>query len=535
MELTFILITLFGGLGLFIYGTHLTSEGLQKEAASKMQIVMAKLTDNRFTALITGIVITVLLQSSSATAVLLVSFVSAKLLSMNGALGVVLGAAIGTTFTVQLIAFKVTDYALFFVGAGAIARIFGRSDRAKNIGQAVLGFGFLFYGMAVMSDALLPLRNYEGFINILIALDERPILMLIVATLLTAVIQSSAAVIAIAMNLALQGVISLEAALPIVFGANIGTTSTALISSLASNMEAKKVAVVQVLFRVIGVILFMPFLLPFSDYMTTLSGDIARQIANAHTFFNIITALVLLPFTKVFANLINKLMPKDEEEEDVAKYLDRRVLEVPDLALDMAKSEIIHMGKLVERQIANIPPLIKTRNIEIVRDISDIERKVDFLHREISTYLTSVTQRNLSASQSEREVKLLYISNDLEHIGDIIIDTTKLTTKMSSKGVFLSPEVHEELNLMIDDITKNYQDALKSIIDDDVELASQVIKSNPKVQRLEKSLRFNHFIRQRGCENPNADLSSIHLDLINNLLRINTHSVSIAQAVMGNL
>ncbi|MDW7673470.1 MAG: Na/Pi cotransporter family protein [Bacillota bacterium] len=535
MEIATTFVMLFGGLGLFLYGTNLTSEGLQKETAAKMNAIIQKLTANKYSSVLTGIILTVFLQSSSATTVLLVSFVSASILSLSQALGIILGAAIGTTFTVQLIAFKVTDYALFFVGLGAFLKLFGTSDRWKNIGLAVLGFGFLFYGMVVMSNAMLPLRSYPLFIDSLISLSERPILMLLVATVLTSIIQSSAATIALAMSLAFQGAIPVEATLPIVFGANVGTTTTALISSLTSSREAKKVAIAHLIFKVVGVLIFLPFLDLFHKVNIALTTDIPRQIANAHTIFNVVNTITFLPFTAQFARFMDKLLPPLENEEKIVKHLDERVIDVPDLAFQLARNEIIHMGELVKKQLEVIPDAIRHRCINSTKLMIEKERKIDILHKAITKYLTTITQKNLTESQSETEVRLLYIANDFEHLGDVAISMTKLANKMIRLDLSIPEADWNDLLKMQSIIGDNFEKVVASFKNEDYNLAGEVIKSHPKALRLEKNLRYNHFLRMTQLQDNEVELSSVHLDIINNYLRINSHLVSIAQAVMGNI
>jgi phosphate:Na+ symporter len=537
MEIAIIIVVLFGGLGLFLYGTYLTSEGLQKETASKMNQVIKRLTTNKYSAVLTGIIMTVFLQSSSATTVLLVSFVNVSILSLAQALGIILGASIGTTFTVQLIAFKFTDYALFFVGLGAFLKLFGNSERWKNIGQAILGFGFLFYGMVLMAEAMLPLRSYSFFVNTLITLSDNPVLMLLVATIFTAIVQSSAATIALAMSLALQGAIPVEATLPIVFGANIGTTTTALISSLTASREAKKVAIAHLIFKIIGVVIFLPFLSVFYNFNISLTNDIARQIANAHTIFNIVNAVMFLPFSLQFARFMDKLLPTVEEEAQVIKHLDERVLDVPDLALELAKNEIIHMSQLVQKQIDLIPNIIKDKSIPSNKLLIEKERYIDFLHKAINKYLTTITQRNLTEAQSVAEVKMLYIANDFELIGDVAISMTKLTNKMIRLNLQISQDNLLELAEMQNLIRDNFHKTIFAFKNNDVSLASEVIKSHPRVLRLEKKMRYNHFSSMCIITENESDLeiSAVYLDIINNYIRINSHLVSITQAVMGNI
>ncbi len=308
---------LFGGLAFFLYGMEKMSEGMKQSAGNKMRSILAALTKNRVMALFIGAFVTMVVQSSSATTVMLVSFVQANLMSFAQSLGVILGADIGTTVTAQLIAFKFTDYALLLAALGFAMRLFAKSDNMKNIGDVILGFGVLFFGMKLMSDAMEPLRKYPFFIDLMKDF-ENPALGLLVGILFTAVIQSSAAFIGIAIVLAQQGLISLEAGIPMILGANIGTCVTAALASIDTTREAKRVALAHALFKIAGVVLFIFWIPSYADIIRAITGKFssgtAREIANAHTLFNVSLALLFLPFTGIFARIIIKILPDKEEK-----------------------------------------------------------------------------------------------------------------------------------------------------------------------------------------------------------------------------
>ncbi|WP_028306570.1 Na/Pi cotransporter family protein [Desulfitibacter alkalitolerans] len=534
----FIILGLFGGLGLFLYGMQLASEALQKYSASKIKNIFSKLTQTPAKGVGVGILITFLLQSSSAATVLLVGFVSAGLMSFSNAIGVIMGSAIGTTLTVQLIAFKVTDYALLLVAVGAGLLIFSDKKKARYAGQIILGFGLIFYGMGVMTAAMNPLKDNSVFTNLMLGLVNRPYLLLLVATAFTAIVQSSAATLAIAMSLAMEGVISIGAAIPIMLGANIGTTATALLSSLASSREAKRVALAFLIFKIIGVIAVIPFISPFVGLVLASSKDISRQIANAHTFFNVFITLLFFPVINWLSMLIYKLVPEKEDEiEDgkkVTKFIDENVLDVPDLALWQAKNEIIGMGKLVgDKMLSKLPLYVKSPTDGYLKYLMKKERQVDSLYVEISKYITALAERDLQEDQSQLQVKYLYVINDLEHVGDIVLSLSRGYHRALDEGAHFSGEDIEEFNAMFAKIKENYYKSLEAFSEDNYELAAEVLKGQPEILRLEKNLRFNHFCRMASPEGRTLDSSSTYLDMINDLLRINLHSVSISQTVMG--
>jgi phosphate:Na+ symporter len=340
------------------------------------------------------------------------------------------------------------------------------------------------------------------------------------------------------MSLAIEGVISLGASIPIMLGANIGTTATALLSSLASTREAKRVALAFLIFKIIGVIAVIPFISPFAALILSSSKDISRQIANAHTFFNVFITLLFFPAINWFSLLIYKLVPEREDEieegKKVTKFIDESVLDVPDLALWQTKNEIIGMGKLVgDKMLVKLPLYIKSPTDGYLNYLMIKERQVDNLYLEISKYITALAERDLQEEQSQLQVKYLYVINDLEHIGDIVLSLTRGYQKALDEGARFSKEDIEDFNVMFAKIKENYFKSLTSFSEDNYELAAMVLKGQPEILKLEKNLRFNFFSRMASPEGKALDSSSTYLDMVNDLLRINLHSVSISQTVMG--
>jgi phosphate:Na+ symporter len=307
-----IAIGLFGGLAIFIFGMEMMSEGMKKSAGGKMRAILSALTKNPVIGLFVGAFVTMVIQSSSATTVMLVSFVQAELMGFAQAIGVILGANIGTTITAQLIAFKLTNYALLMIITGFSMRMFGKTDNIKFIGEAILGFGFLFFGMKLMGDSMKPLRSYQGFIDIMKGL-ENPLIAVLVGSVFTGIIQSSSAFTGIVIVLAQQQMITLEAGIPMILGANIGTCVTAGLASIGTVRDAKRVAIAHVVFNTVGAVIFLFWIPTFADITraiaTKFNSDTARQIANAHTFFNVSLALIFLPFATLFAKFILKILP----------------------------------------------------------------------------------------------------------------------------------------------------------------------------------------------------------------------------------
>ena len=432
-----LLMGLFGGLALFLYGMDRMSEGMKKSAGDKMRSILAALTNNKVIGLFVGAFVTMVIQSSSATTVMLVSFVQAQLMTFAQSLGVILGADIGTTITAQLVAFKLTDYALLAIAIGFAMRMFSRKDKTKHIGDVVLGFGIVFFGMKLMSDSMKPLRTYQEFINLLSGL-ENPILGIIVGSAFTALIQSSSAFTGIVIVLAQQQLITLEAGIPLIMGSNIGTCITAALACIGTTREAKRVALAHALFKVGGVLLFIWWIPTYAELIRELgfkfnSTGTARQIANAHTIFNVGLAFIFLPFTGLFAQLVTRLLPDKQEAKGLVPaiwHLDEKVISTPSMALDLARTEASRMSKIVERMLVTcIHPFVegqkeykdpKYPQLTLVDSLEMREQKVDFLDEKIGDYLYKIGRQELSSSQSTEVYSLLSILKDLESIGDVI-------------------------------------------------------------------------------------------------------------------
>jgi len=359
------IMTLFGGLALFLYGMNKMSNGMKKAAGDSMRKILAAITKNRVLGVIIGAFVTMIIQSSSATTVMLVSFVQAKLMTYVQSIGIILGANIGTTVTAQIIAFKLTDYALAMIAVGFIMTLFSKRESYKYFGEALLGFGILFFGMKLMSDAMYPLRTYEPFINIMRGL-ENPILGLLIGTIFTALIQSSSAFTGIVIVLAQQGLLTIDAGIPMILGANIGTCITAGLASIGTTREAKRVALAHVLFNTIGVLIFIWFAPFLADIVRNISPvgegsgiaklamETPRQIANAHTIFNVGVALLFIPFTPLLAKLVIKILPEREVErgvQPVTWHIDESVISTPAIAIQLAKTEISRMAKILCRML----------------------------------------------------------------------------------------------------------------------------------------------------------------------------------------
>ncbi len=454
----YLFLGLFGGLAFFLFGMEMMSEGMKKSAGNKMRAILGALTKNRVIAFIVGAFVTVVIQSSSATTVMLVSFVQAELMGYAQAIGVILGANIGTTITAQLIAFKLTDYALLMIITGFLMRMFAKNDNIRYTGEALLGFGILFFGMKLMGDSMKPLRTYQGFIDIMRSL-EHPLLGLLVGAVFTGVIQSSSAFTGIVIVLAQQQMITLEAGIPMILGANIGTCITAGLASIGTVRDAKRVALAHVMFNFAGAIIFLFWIPAFSDIIqaiaTKFDSDTARQIANAHTLFNASVAVLFLPFTAIFARFVLRILPDKAPEkglETIARHLNESVITTPALAIDSARLEIARMAKILGRMlVAIIIPFVSPKaeakkdeydpELSLLEGIEMRENHIDFLETKIGDYLFQITRQELSDEQASEVYGMISTVKDMENIGDIInnrmvplIDRKEALNKDFSKG-----------------------------------------------------------------------------------------------------
>ena len=546
----FLIIGLFGGLALFLYGMDKMSEGMKKSAGNQMRAILAALTKNRVIALLVGAFVTMVIQSSSATTVMLVSFVQAGLMTFVQTLGVILGADIGTTVTAQLIAFKLTDYALLMIAVGFALRMFSKSENLKNIGEVILGFGILFFGMKLMSDTMKPLRSYPDFINLLKGL-ENPILGLLVGAVFTALIQSSSAFTGILIVLAQQNLITLEAGIPMIFGANVGTCITAALSSIGTSREAKRVALAHILFKLGGVALFFFWIPQFADLIHFLaerfqSGP-ARQVANAHTIFNVGLGLLFLPCTPIFGNLILRILPDKSEDNDLKPatwHLDDSKITTPAIAIDLARTEIARMAKLIGRmQRAIIVPFLSNEarqdefypQLTLIEGIDMREQKVNFLQEKITHYLLQISKQELSDDQSREVFGLVSIVKDMESLGDLIDrNMIPMIPKKQNLESDFSHEGKEELLIYHEKVCNQIYLLREALAERSPEKAHEIMASEKKYLDLESRYRIQHLERLRHERRESMETHSVHLELMDLMKQIIVYSSNIAKTFIDS-
>ncbi|OGP24212.1 MAG: hypothetical protein A2X99_09620 [Deltaproteobacteria bacterium GWB2_55_19] len=519
---------------LILYGMRLAGEGLQRAAGARLRSFLITATSNRFKSLGAGAAITALLQSSSATTVMLVGFVGSGLLGLGETMGVILGADIGTTLTVQIIAFRVYDYAIAVIGVGILMKYIGRRGPAKDLGQAILGFGFVFFALKTLTETFEPIARNPLWTEILLSLSRDPFAGIIVTALLTALLHSSAATLGLAITFAHAGLLTLDSAMPIVLGANIGTSVSAIVSSFGANIDARRVAIAHILFKVLGVVIVIPFLGVFTDLVGLSTPDLARQIANAHTFFNIAIALLFLPFTGPFTDFIKILLPEREEHKRFGpKYLDPMVLASPTLALVQASREALRASDIVGEMLKKSIEVFERNDLDLLESIEERDDDVDLLDREVKLYLTKLSKESLSDEQARRELEIMLFSDNIENIGDVIDkNIMDLARKKIKGGLSFSKEGMDEIRLLHQKVMENFETGVAAFAGGDGELARKLLSHKAKISELERELRQAHINRLHLGLKESIDTSAIHLDVLTNLKRINSYISNAAYPIL---
>lgn len=529
-----IAISLIAGLGMFLYGMNVMGDGLQKAAGDKLKKIIEMLTTNRIMGVLVGAVVTGIIQSSSATTVMTVGFVNAGIMTLKQAIGIIMGANIGTTVTAQLVSFSIEKYAPIAIGIGVLFWLFSKNTTVKNFSEILIGFGILFVGMNFMKAAAAPVSEMQSVHNAMLYLSRNPLLGVLAGFMITGTIQSSSASIGILIVLASQGVLPITAALPVLYGDNIGTCVTSLLSTIGASRNSKRTALMHLCFNVIGTILFIVVLSrPIIRIVENVDPtNVPRQIANAHTLFNLVNVVVLLPFSNYIVKLAYKLVPINEEEEDeklaTTKFLDDRMLETPSIALSNTVDEIIRMASRSTRSLNYAYDSIKSGSDELRTKSFDYEQIVNSLQYDITNFLFKLTTRNLSDAERIKTDVLFHIVNDIERVGDHAENIAEISQELSDKNVVFSEEAIKELDLIFDIASNNFYDSITAIKTNNLELAETVAQREKKVDLLEQSARNSHMARLHE-ESCSVEAGIYFLDIISNLERISDHSKNIVE------
>lgn len=532
IDLFLVVVQLLGGLALFLLGMDRMTEALRLIAGARMRDILGRLAGNRFTALLTGAGVTAVIQSSTVTTVLVVGFISSGLITLTQSIGVIIGANVGTTLTAQVIAFKITDYALIPVAVGFGLAFLSKNQQRQARGTAILGLGLVFFGMDVMGDAMAPLRTSDMFIDTMARL-ENPLLGIAVAALFTALVQSSSATTGIVIVLAQQGLISIDAGIPLILGANIGTTLTVALAAIGKPRNAGRAAAAHACFNVLGVAIWLPFVGQLSRFVDSLGGPVARQVANAHTLFNVGNALLFIWFVPQIATLVSRLVP---EREDVlvirAKHLDRTLVSTPELALAHARLEIGRMATRTHSMLErSLPAVIDGTRWELIA-VRELDDEVDSLHEQIIDYLREIGSQKLAIATNAELIRMMDAANNLEAAADIIeTNLIELGLNRVEQGLVVSPETRRVLEELHAAVVEGLEHALKALLDRDGMAARHVERLKSEIASMERAAALHQNQRLLVDAPSRVATYRFEIDVIANLKRVHYFSTRTARAV----
>ena len=547
------LFSFIGGLGMFLYGMNIMADGMQKTAGSKMSQFLGMLTNNRLMAVLLGALITAIIQSSGATTVMVVGFVSAGVLNLTQAVGVIMGANIGTTITAWIVsmnqlgdAFAVFQPAFFaplLIGIGAIFMLFGKKQRMKTAGEILVGLGLLFIGLDFMSSSISPYTDAPVFSEAFRLLGSNPLLGMIIGALVTALLQSSSASVGILQTLAMNGVVTTNAAIFITLGQNIGSCVTAMISSIGGSRTAKRAAVIHLTFNVMGAVIFgvISFIL-FSLHPVLAAHNITSvQISIFHTIFNLTNTALLFPFANQLVKLSGIFVPEDkkepvatDEESETMKHLDERIFESPAFALETAAMEVVHMGQITMENVRRAMDAVLTKNADEVEDVYKTEQTINNMEKMLTEYLVKVNNLSLTERQKLVVNDLFYSINDIERVGDHAENLAEQAEYMVQHNISLSETGESDLHVICETAFNSFKHSINARQKGDMDDVRKVSQYEDEVDTLEEELREKHIERlSAGKCDPSAGV--VFLDLISNLERISDHAYNIAGYVKDEM
>lgn len=544
MDYVGIIIPFIGGLGMFIYGMQIMAQGLENAAGSKMKSILEALTTNKFMGVLLGALITAVIQSSSATTVMVVGFVNAGIMNLTQAMGVIMGANIGTTVTGWLV--SAVEWAEFLqpgniapiaIMIGVILMLAGTRRSAKDISSIIIGFGLLFVGITTMSDAVKPLQEVEAFTNLFVTMGGNPLFAILVGAVVTGVIQSSSASVGILQSLAAAGLVPFNAAVYIIMGQNIGTCVTAMMSSIGAKKAAKTAAKMHLLFNIIGSVIFsiaaiilLTFVFPaFGENIIT-----QTQISMVHTVFNIGTTVLLFPFSDYIIKLAKKLEKEEVEEVDEGNvHLDERMLQTPGIAMESCSTEILRMGEIVERSMDKIKEVLFTRDAQTINDIKEEETIVDRLSSGISNYVVKLSSLSLNEKEHQKVASMLQVLSDIERVSDHCENISEYAETMAERNAEFTEYGTQHLKEMIEVCAESYKYAIEALAENSTEKAMKVIEKESIADDLETKLRNKHMKRLASGQ-CSTDAGLAFLDTLVSLERISDHARNIAEEVLTN-
>ncbi|WP_280768853.1 Na/Pi cotransporter family protein [Salipaludibacillus daqingensis] len=538
VDLQELLFMFFGGLGIFLFGIKYLGDGLQKVAGDGLRDLLDRFTTNPIMGVISGIFVTILLQTSTGTTVLTIGLVNAGFMTLKQAIGVIIGANIGTTVTAFIIGIKISAYALPIVAVGTFLIFFFKNTKVNNYGQVIFGFGALFLGLNFMGDGLSPLRDVQAFADLTVSMSDNPLLGVLIGTLFTVAVQSSSAAIGLLQTLFGQGLMDLDAALPVLFGDNIGTTITAVIAAVGASIAAKRAALTHVIFNLIGTMIVLLLLRPFTILVEFIRDSLnlnpEMTIAFAHGIFNVSNALIQLPFIAVLAWLAVKIIPgQDSAIAYKAMHLDEQFIrQSPALAIGQGKKEVLRMAELSEKGLEEVYQYYKTHGKKHREMIPQYEDGINNLDKKITNYLVQVSSHSMSDQDSKSHHTLMNTIRDLERIGDHMENIMELIENQITNKVTFSELANTDLDDMFELTVSTLRQAIRALDTEDLEEAKSVLEKEEKIDKMERDLRKKHILRlnENKCT---GSAGIIYVDIISNLERVGDHAVNIAEAVIG--
>ncbi|MCC8129695.1 MAG: Na/Pi cotransporter family protein [Clostridiales bacterium] len=546
-----IIFGLFGGLAIFIYGMNLMSECLQKAAGERMKQILGLLTRNRLMGVVAGALVTAVLQSSSATTVMAIGFVSAGLMTLPQAISIIFGANIGTTITAQIIAFKITDYIYVFIFAGFLVSFISKNEKVKNIGRTVFAFGLLFLGIETMGDVMKPLASSPVFTDMIAQVADIPVLGVAVGTLMTLVVQSSSATIAVLQNFASQAgadgvtsILGLAGAIPILLGDNIGTTITALLASVGQSRDAKRTAVAHSIFNISGALLFIWFVKPYAALIQYISPQgievevISRQIANAHTIFNLTMTIIWIFLLGVMVKIVTKIIPDGKEGlADLSRpcYLDKNVMAQPAAALRLVAREVLHCSEMVKTMLLDVKESVGNGSTKILQEVKTYGEALNSLHVEIHEYVAELFSAGvLTEQQASQTARLLYVLSDVERMGGLAVELGDAMQERKEKKYNYSREAMNDLEESLTYIEGMYADAMTALASSSLEPLQRSLEQKETVLDLDIKMRKEHMqrVNKGTCK---KKLSVPFMQILHCIDRMGNSCVNLAEVAANEM
>lgn len=546
-----IIFGLLGGLAVFIYGMNLMSECLQKAAGEKMKSILALLTRNPIMGVLAGALTTAVLQSSSATTVMAIGFVSAGLMNLPQAISIILGANIGTTMTAQIIAFKISDYIYIIIFIGFIVSFLAKSEKIKNIGQTVFAFGLLFLGIETMGGVMKPLASSPVFTNMIAKVADIPILGVAVGTLMTLVVQSSSATIAVLQNFASQAgpdgvtsILGLAGAIPILLGDNIGTTITALLASVGQSRDAKRTAVAHCIFNISGCLLFIWFVKPYASFIQWISTKgpevevISRQIANAHTIFNLTMTVIWVGLIGLMVKIVTRIVPdgkKEVVELSAPLYLDDKMISQPAAALQLVAKEAVHLSELVKDQLQSTIEVVKSEDVKQVDVIREKGGHISELYDRINEYLAGLfSSGSLTEQQASQTASLMYILSDVDRMGNLSVEVAECIQEKVTNKYKYSSEAMSDLGKSLKAIAKMFDLSMEALQNGSPEQADKILRRKDKILDLDIKMRKAHVQRVNKGE-CKASLTAPFSRVLHSIDRMGNSCINLADVAMNDV